>query len=141
MFGARNRTGNGDIPLTVQDVKRPSVQEEAGCSAEVADVSPGRRQTVEKGPAVALRIDEGDPAVVGHVGPALGDKEIAARGDNLDITWLKDNSGDPEDGLETPEDIASAIEAHLMAALVEVRALVDELGDGVMDADALEAVE
>ena len=68
-------------------------------------------------------------------------KEIAARGDNLDITWLKDTSGDPEDGLDTPEDIASAIEAHLVAALVEVRALVDELGDSVVDADALEVVE
>jgi type I restriction enzyme M protein len=67
--------------------------------------------------------------------------EIAARNDNLDITWLKDTSGDPEDGLDTPEDIASAIESHLMAALVEVRALVDELGDGVRDADALEVAE
>ncbi|KUR75651.1 class I SAM-dependent DNA methyltransferase [Novosphingobium sp. FSW06-99] len=67
--------------------------------------------------------------------------QIAARNDNLDITWLKDTSGDPEDGLDTPEDIASAIEAHLLAALVEVRALVDELGEGVtLDAE-LEAAE
>jgi hypothetical protein len=55
-------------------------------------------------------------------------EEIAARGDNLDITWLKDTSGDPEDGLETPEDIAAAIELHLASALVEVRALVEEPG-------------
>ena len=67
--------------------------------------------------------------------------QIAARGDNLDITWLKDTSGDPEDGLDTSEGIALAIEAHLMAALVEVRALVDELGEGVVDANTLEAVE
>lgn len=55
-------------------------------------------------------------------------EEIAARNDNLDVTWLKDTSGDPEDGLETPEDIAAAIELHLSSALVEVRALVEELG-------------
>lgn len=56
--------------------------------------------------------------------------EIAARGDNLDITWLKDAGADPEDGLETPEDIASAIEAHLVTALEEVRALVEEIEQG-----------
>jgi type I restriction enzyme M protein len=56
--------------------------------------------------------------------------EIAAKGDNLDITWLKDTSGDPEDGLWTTEDIASAIEGHLTLALEEVRALVEELDDG-----------
>jgi type I restriction enzyme M protein len=55
-------------------------------------------------------------------------EEIAARGDNLDITWLKDTGEDPEDGLETPEDIVAAIELHLSSALVEVRALVEELG-------------
>lgn len=57
-------------------------------------------------------------------------EEIATRGDNLDITWLKDTSADPEDGLETPEDIASAIEAHLATALEEVRALMEELEEG-----------
>ena len=43
--------------------------------------------------------------------------EIAARGDNLDITWFKDRSGDPEDELETPEEIATAIEGHFLAAV------------------------
>jgi type I restriction enzyme M protein len=66
-------------------------------------------------------------------------EEIAARGDNLDITWLKDISGDPEDGLDTPEDIASAIEAHLALALEEVRALVEELDDGAGEPAAAEA--
>lgn len=54
-------------------------------------------------------------------------QEIAARNDNLDITWLKETGADPEDGLTEPEDIAAAIEGHLTAALVEVRALVEEL--------------
>lgn len=65
-------------------------------------------------------------------------EEIAARGDNLDITWLKAND-DPEDGLDTAEDIASAIEGHLSLALEEVRALVEELEDGRSDAVLIEA--
>lgn len=54
-------------------------------------------------------------------------EEIAARGDNLDITWLKDTSDQAEDGLETPEDIAAAIEGHLKSALEEIAALMVEL--------------
>jgi type I restriction enzyme M protein len=67
-------------------------------------------------------------------------QELAARGDNLDISWLKDTSGDPEDGLETPEEIAAAIELHLANAMVEVRALIDELDDGA-PVELLEAAE
>lgn len=54
-------------------------------------------------------------------------EEIAAHGDNLNISWLKDTSADAEDGLDTPEEIAAAIEGHLAAALEEVRALVESL--------------
>jgi type I restriction enzyme M protein len=53
--------------------------------------------------------------------------EIAARGDNLDISWLKDTSADAEEGLDTPEDIAAAIEGHLKVALEEIVAFVAEL--------------
>lgn len=53
--------------------------------------------------------------------------DIAARGDNLDITWLKDTGSDAEDGLDTPEDIAGAIEGHLKTALEEIAALMAEL--------------
>lgn len=67
--------------------------------------------------------------------------EIAARGDNLDITWLRDNSEDAEEGLETPEEIASAIEGHLTAALEEVRALVEELGRESVELEIEEAAE
>jgi type I restriction enzyme M protein len=67
--------------------------------------------------------------------------EIATRGDNLDITWLKDES-DTEDGLEAPEDIAAAIEGHLSTALEEIRALVEELGGETTASDVIEeAVE
>jgi type I restriction enzyme M protein len=68
-------------------------------------------------------------------------EDIAARGDNLDITWLKDACNDPEDGLETPEDIASAIEGHLKAALEEIAALMAELEGDAVELDILEAAE
>lgn len=54
-------------------------------------------------------------------------KEIADRNDNLDITWLRDDSAEAEDGLEDPEDIAAAILGHLRAALAGVEAVSDEL--------------
>jgi type I restriction enzyme M protein len=53
--------------------------------------------------------------------------QIAARQDNLDIAWLRDDSADPEDELTEPEDIALAIATHLRTALEEVEALGDEL--------------
>ena len=68
-------------------------------------------------------------------------EEISGRGDNLDIGWLKDTSGDPEDGLETPEDIAAAIELHLANAMTEIRALVEEMEDGAREPVLAEAAE
>ena len=54
-------------------------------------------------------------------------EQIAARNDNLDIAWLRDTSGDPEDELTEPEDIAAAIAGHLRSAMEELEALNDEL--------------
>ena len=54
-------------------------------------------------------------------------EEIAARNDNLDITWLRDDSAAAEDGLQEPEDIAAAILGHLKAALTEIEAVSEEL--------------
>jgi type I restriction enzyme M protein len=52
---------------------------------------------------------------------------IAARGDSLDITWLREDSDTPEDGLTEPDEIANAIMKHLRAAMIEIEALQDEL--------------
>jgi type I restriction enzyme M protein len=68
-------------------------------------------------------------------------KQIAERDDNLDITWLKDTSADAEHGLDTPEDIAEAIEGHLATALAEVRALLGELDGAPAEVEALEVAE
>lgn len=67
--------------------------------------------------------------------------EIVARGDNLDIIWLKDAGPDAEEGLETPEEICSAIEGHLASALEEVRALLEEFAADAVEDVAVEAVE
>ncbi|PTW61379.1 type I restriction enzyme M protein [Breoghania corrubedonensis] len=61
-------------------------------------------------------------------------EEIAARGDNLDITWLREAEEEAEEGLIEPEDIAAAILGHLQAAMTEIEALGAELEDGAADA-------
>jgi type I restriction enzyme M protein len=53
--------------------------------------------------------------------------QITARGDNLDWTWLRDESGDPEDEMTEPDEIAAAIMGHLRAALDEIEGLAEEL--------------
>ncbi|WP_417767030.1 N-6 DNA methylase [Stappia sp.] len=54
-------------------------------------------------------------------------EEIAARGDNLDISWLREAEEEAEEGLTEPDDIAAAILGHLQAAMVEIEALSAEL--------------
>tara|TARA_E500000318_G_scaffold111269_2_gene129173 strand:+ start:105 stop:1700 length:1596 start_codon:yes stop_codon:yes gene_type:complete len=54
-------------------------------------------------------------------------EDIAARGDSLDITWLREESDAPDDGLTEPEAIADAILGHLRAAVLEIEALQEEL--------------
>ncbi|RIJ20551.1 SAM-dependent DNA methyltransferase [Henriciella barbarensis] len=62
---------------------------------------------------------------------------IEARGDNLDITWLRDESETEEIG--EPEDIAAAIMSELQIAMAAIETLTAEL-EGE-DEDALVAAE
>ena len=62
-------------------------------------------------------------------------EEIAARGDNLDISWLREAEEEAEDGLAEPEDIAASILEHLQAAMIEIEALSAELGESEQDAE------
>jgi type I restriction enzyme M protein len=55
-------------------------------------------------------------------------EEIAKRGDNLDISWLKDDSVTDHADLPEPDVIAAEIVAQLQTALEEMRALQEELG-------------
>lgn len=61
--------------------------------------------------------------------------EIAKRNDNLDITWLRDDTEVSEEGLTEPDDIAAAILGHLRAALEEIEAVADELAEAVEAAE------
>ena len=54
-------------------------------------------------------------------------EDIAKRGDNLDISWLKDDSVTDHADLPEPEEIAAEIVAQLQTALEEMRALQSEL--------------
>jgi type I restriction enzyme M protein len=65
-------------------------------------------------------------------------EEITARGDNLNIAWLRDTSGDPEDALAEPEELISAIQQHLQNALAEIEALGEELEEQPEIAQAAE---
>jgi len=67
-------------------------------------------------------------------------EEIAARGDNLDISWLREAEEEAEEGLTEPEDIAAAILGHLQAAMTEIEALSAELEE-VDAVDTPEAAE
>ena len=55
-------------------------------------------------------------------------EEIAKRGENLDISWLKDDSVTDHADLPEPEEIAAEIVAQLQTALEEMQALQEELG-------------
>jgi type I restriction enzyme M protein len=55
---------------------------------------------------------------------------LRARGDNLDLTWLKDDRTTESDALEEPEVLAAQVTDALETALAEMRALTDAMGDG-----------
>ncbi len=57
-------------------------------------------------------------------------EEIRARGDNLDIAWLRDESAGRVEDLPEPEEIADAILERLSTAMAEIAALKAALGGG-----------
>jgi type I restriction enzyme M protein len=56
-------------------------------------------------------------------------EEIGKRGDNLDISWLKDDSVTDSADLPEPEVIAAEIAAQLRIAMEEMEGLQEELGE------------
>lgn len=52
---------------------------------------------------------------------------ISKRNDNLDISWLRDTSNDPEDTMTEPDELSLAITTHLRNALEEIEAFSEEL--------------
>ena len=64
--------------------------------------------------------------------------DIAARGENLEISWLRASDEAAEDSLDEPEDILDAIRVHLAKAMAEIEGLAGELS---LDGPAEEAAE
>lgn len=58
---------------------------------------------------------------------------LKARGDNLDITWLQDESAGNGEKLPEPEIITAEIMGHLRVAMDEMEDLIDELNNGERD--------
>jgi len=56
-------------------------------------------------------------------------EQIAARGDSLDIAWLKDDSDTSADELPEPALLAQEAMGELEAALDELRGILEELGE------------
>ena len=57
-------------------------------------------------------------------------EQIKARGDNLDISWLKDDSAETAEAQrDEPAVVARLALRELNAAVSELRALLDELGE------------
>ncbi len=62
--------------------------------------------------------------------------EIAKRGDNLDVTWLRDEGAHGEDDLGEPDEIAAEIMRHLQTAMGELEALSLTLENPEVDSEA-----
>lgn len=63
-------------------------------------------------------------------------EQIAARGDSLDIAWLKDDSDTSADELPEPAVLAQEAMGELEAALDELRGILEELGEEVAEVEA-----
>jgi type I restriction enzyme M protein len=57
----------------------------------------------------------------------FGREEIKKRGDNLDVSWLKDESAGNQDELPEPDEIAGEIMGHLKIAMEELEGLTRAL--------------
>jgi type I restriction enzyme M protein len=56
---------------------------------------------------------------------------VAARGDSLDIAWLKDESDGGTDEFPEPAALAQEAMGELEGAMEELRGILEELGEEV----------
>lgn len=64
--------------------------------------------------------------------------EIAKRGDNLDIIWLRDDDAHDHEDLGEPDEIAAEIIGHLQLAMAELEALSEMLAVPESSSEAAE---
>ncbi len=65
-------------------------------------------------------------------------EEIQKRGDNLDISWLRDDDAQSQEDLGEPDEIAAEIIGHLQSAMAELEALSELLETPAVDGEAAE---
>jgi type I restriction enzyme M protein len=76
--------------------------------------------------ALALRVDSGEAGRWRR----FSREQIAQRGDNLDISWLKDDKAETADAQrDDPALVARLLQRELGDAMTELRALLEELGE------------
>ena len=63
-------------------------------------------------------------------------EQIAARGDSLDISWLKDDSDTSNDAMPEPAVLAQEAMGELEMALEELRGILVELGEEIDEVEA-----
>jgi type I restriction enzyme M protein len=136
-FSRPNMTSEGDATEAVwiydmrasdQRIGRPGADFARGLSDFIEAFGPdplGRSKRTDGGEAGRFR--------------RFSREAIAARDDDLYVTWLKEG-GDLEAGLEhlPPDDVAAVLEQHLVLALGEIRALIDELDEDRLGAEIAE---
>ena len=77
-------------------------------------------------PALAQRVDTGEAGRWRR----FTREQIAARGDNLDINWLKDENAEAAEAQrDEPALVARLAMRELNGALSDLRALLEELGE------------
>ena len=81
------------------------------------------------GTQLAKRIDTGDAGRFRR----FTREEVAARGDSLDIAWLKDDSETDSADLPEPAVLAQEAMTELEAAMDELRGILEELGEEIVD--------
>ena len=77
----------------------------------------------KKPDGTSKRTDEGEAGRL----RCFSREQIAARGENLDISWLKDKNATSADQLPEPEDISFKIRERLIAAMEEMDVLTELL--------------
>ena len=81
------------------------------------------------GTQLAKRIDTGEAGRFRR----FTREEVAARGDSLDISWLKDDSETDSADLPEPAVLAQEAMTELEAAMDELRGILEELGEEIVD--------
>jgi type I restriction enzyme M protein len=89
----------------------------------VADFAPFEKAVGKDPLGKAKRKDEGEEGRFRF----YTRQEITDRHENLDISWLRDTSNDPEDEMTEPDELAAAITRHLKNALEEIEAFSGEM--------------